>query len=117
VNYIPNSRSGQDTSGVKPKGTLHWVAADQAEEAEVRLYDRLFREASPEADGDFMDALNPNSLKILKGCKVEPSLSTAEVGTIFQFTRLGYFKLDSKYSTPGSPVFNRAVTLKDGWKG
>ena len=117
VNYIPNSRSGQDTSGVKPKGTLHWVAADQAEDAEVRLYDRLFREASPEADGDFMDALNPNSLEILKGCKVEPSLDHAEVGTVFQFTRLGYFTLDSKYSTPGSPVFNRAVTLKDGWKG
>ena len=117
VNYIPNSRSGQDTSGVKPKGTLHWVAADQAEDVEVRLYDRLFREASPEADGDFMDALNPNSLEILKGCKVEPSLAHAEVGTVFQFTRLGYFTLDSKYSTPGSPVFNRAVTLKDGWKG
>ena len=117
VNYIPNSRSGQDTSGVKPKGTLHWVAADQAEDAEVRLYDRLFREASPEADGDFMDALNPNSLEILKGCKVEPSLAHAQVGTVFQFTRLGYFTLDSKYSTPGSPVFNRAVTLKDGWKG
>ena len=117
VNYIPNSRSGHDTSGVKPKGTLHWVAADQAEDAEVRLYDRLFREASPEADGDFMDALNPNSLEILKGCKVEPSLAHAEVGTVFQFTRLGYFTLDSKYSTPGSPVFNRAVTLKDGWKG
>jgi glutaminyl-tRNA synthetase len=117
VNYIPNSRSGQDTSGVKPKGTLHWVAADQAEEAEVRLYDRLFQEASPEADGDFMDALNPNSLEILKGCKVEPSLAQAEVGTVFQFTRLGYFTLDSKYSTPGAPVFNRAVTLKDGWKG
>ena len=117
VNYIPNSRSGQDTSGVKPKGTLHWVAADRAEEAEVRLYDRLFQEASPEADGDFMDALNPNSLEILKGCKVEPSLAHAEVGTVFQFTRLGYFTLDSKYSTPGAPVFNRAVTLKDGWKG
>ena len=117
VNYIPNSRSGQDTSGAKPKGTLHWVAADQAEEAEVRLYDRLFREASPEADGDFMFALNPNSLEILKGCKVEPSLAHAEVGRVFQFTRLGYFTLDSKYSTPGLPVFNRAVTLKDGWKG
>jgi glutaminyl-tRNA synthetase len=117
VNYIPNSRSGQDTSGVKPKGTLHWVAADQAEEAEVRLYDRLFQAASPEADGDFMDALNPNSLEILKGCKVEPSLARAEVGMVFQFTRLGYFTLDSKYSTLGNQVFNRAVTLKDGWKG
>ena len=84
--------------------------------SEMCIRDR-FGEASPEADGDFMDALNPNSLEILKGCKVEPSLAHAEVGTVFQFTGLGYFTLDSKYSTQGSPVFNRAVTLKDGWKG
>ena len=117
VNYIPNSRSGQDTSGVKPKGTLHWVSAAHAQDAEVRLYDRLFKEESPEANGDFMDALNPDSLSILKGCKIEPSLAAAQLGTVFQFTRLGYFTLDSKYSAPGEPVFNRAVTLKDGWKG
>lgn len=117
VNYLPNSRSGQDTSGVKPKGTLHWVAADSAKEAEVRLYDRLFKEAAPEAKGDFMDALNPNSLKILQGCKVEPCLSKAAEGTYFQFTRLGYFTLDPKHSKPGLPVFNRSVSLKDGWKG
>jgi glutaminyl-tRNA synthetase len=117
VNYIPNSRSGQDTSGVKPKGTLHWVSAEHAQDAEVRLYDRLFKEESPEANGDFMDALNPDSLSILNGCKIEPSLAEAQVGIVFQFTRLGYFTLDSKYSAPGAPVFNRAVTLKDGWKG
>lgn len=117
VNYIPNSRSGQDTSGVKPKGTLHWVSAEHSKDAEVRLYDRLFKEESPEANGDFMDALNPESLSVLKGCKIEPSLAQAELGTVFQFTRLGYFTLDSKYSAPGAPVFNRAVTLKDSWKG
>lgn len=117
VNYLPNSRSGADTSGVKAKGTLHWVTQEQAVDAEVRLYDRLFSQPEPEADGDFMDALNPGSLEVLRNCKVEPMLGQAEVGTVFQFTRLGYFTLDSKYSKPGLPVFNRAVTLKDGWKG
>lgn len=117
VNYLPNSRSGADTSGVKAKGTLHWVTQEQAVDAEVRLYDRLFSQPEPEADGDFMDALNPGSLEVLRNCKVEPMLGQAEVGTVFQFTRLGYFTLDSKYSKPGAPVFNRAVTLKDGWKG
>jgi len=117
VNYLPNSRSGADTSGVKAKGTLHWVTQEQAVDAEVRLYDRLFSQPEPEADGDFMDALNPGSLEVLRNCKVEPMLGQAEVGTVFQFTRLGYFTLDSKYSKPGVPVFNRAVTLKDGWKG
>lgn len=117
VNYLPNSRSGADTSGVKAKGTLHWVTQEQAVDAEVRLYDRLFSQPEPEANGDFMDALNPGSLEVLRNCKVEPMLGQAEVGTVFQFTRLGYFTLDSKYSKPGLPVFNRAVTLKDGWKG
>lgn len=117
VNYLPNSRSGADTSGVKAKGTLHWVTREQAVDAEVRLYDRLFSQPEPEANGDFMDALNPGSLEVLRNCKVEPMLGQAEVGTVFQFTRLGYFTLDSKYSKPGLPVFNRAVTLKDGWKG
>jgi glutaminyl-tRNA synthetase len=117
VNYLPNSRSGEDTSGVKAKGTLHWVTQDQAVDAEVRLYDRLFSQPEPEADGDFMDALNLESLEVLRNCKVEPMLGQAELGTVFQFTRLGYFTLDSKHSKPGLPVFNRAVTLKDGWKG
>ena len=117
VNYLPNSRSGEDKSGVKAKGTLHWVAQEHAVDAEVRLYDRLFNQPEPEADGDFMDALNPDSLQVLRACKVEPMLGQAEIGTVFQFTRLGYFTLDSKHSQPGMPVFNRAVTLKDGWKG
>jgi glutaminyl-tRNA synthetase len=86
-------------------------------DAEVRLYDRLFSENDPEANGDFMDCLNPDSLEIKTGCKLEPSLSTAQIGTVYQFTRLGYFTVDSKYSEPSALVFNRAVTLKDGWKG
>jgi glutaminyl-tRNA synthetase len=85
----------------------------------VRLYDRLF--ADPEPDGhegkDFLEFLNPESLTVLKGCKLEPALAEALPGQCFQFTRLGYFTPDSRHSRPHAPVFNRAVTLKDGWKG
>jgi glutaminyl-tRNA synthetase len=119
VNYIPNSKSGQDVSGVKAKGTLHWVEAGHAVDAEVRLYDRLFMEAEPESQKgrDYMEFVNPDSLEIVSGCKLEPSLANAPEETVYQFTRLGYFTTDSKYSQPGNLVFNRAVTLKDGWKG
>ena len=119
VNRVANSKSGEDTSGVKAKGTLHWVAASHAVTSEVRLYDRLFMSADPEGgeDANFMNNLNPDSLQILSGCKLEPSLGDAAVGTVYQFTRLGYFTVDSKYSKPDKLVFNRAVTLKDGWKG
>lgn len=119
VRYLENSRSGQDTSGVKAKGTLHWVHAGHAVDAEVRLYDRLFSEPSPDKDSevDFMEYLNPNSLEVIQGAKVEPILADALPGVSYQFTRLGYFAADSKHSKPGAPVFNRAVTLKDGWKG
>ncbi len=119
VKYFENSRSGSDTSGIKAKGTLHWVEADHAVDAEVRLYDRLFSVPSPDqdADVDFMQYVNPNSLEVLHGAKVEPYLGDAELGVSFQFTRLGYFTRDSKHGRPGAPVFNRAVTLKDGWKG
>lgn len=119
VRYIENSRSGQDTSGVKAKGTLHWVHAGHAVDAEVRLYDRLFSEPSPDKDSevDFMQYLNEDSLEIIQGAKVEPLLAEAKPGITYQFTRLGYFTADTKHSKPGVPVFNRAVTLKDGWKG
>ena len=119
VEYHPNSKSGSDTSGIKAKGTLHWVECNHAVDAEVRLYDRLFLDESPDGhkDRDFMEFVNPASLEVLKGCKVEPALAQAEVGEPWQFTRLGYFTLDSKLATEGSLVFNRAVTLKDGWKG
>lgn len=119
VEYHPNSKSGSDTSGIKAKGTLHWVECNHAADAEVRLYDRLFLDESPDGhkDRDFMEFVNPSSLEVLKGCKVEPALTQAEVGEPWQFTRLGYFTLDSKLATEGNLVFNRAVTLKDGWKG
>ncbi len=119
VNYIPTSRSGSDTSGVKAKGTLHWVHAGNAVDAEVRLYDRLFDVESPDQNQevDFMNYINPSSLTTVHGAKVEPMLGKADAGVSYQFTRLGYFTLDSKHSSEGLPVFNRAVTLKDGWKG
>ena len=98
---------------------MHWVECNHAVDAEVRLYDRLFLDESPDGhkDRDFMEFVNPASLEVLKGCKVEPALAQAAVGEPWQFTRLGYFTLDSKLATEGSLVFNRAVTLKDGWKG
>jgi glutaminyl-tRNA synthetase len=117
VNYFENSKSGQDVSGIKAKGTLHWVSCADSVDAEVRLYDRLFSESAPEAGGNFMDCLNSESLVIKTACKLEPSLADAAIGTVYQFTRLGYFTMDSKYSSTDHLVFNRTVTLKDGWKG
>jgi len=119
VKYFEDSKSGSDTSGIKAKGTLHWVEASNAIDAEVRQYDRLFAHPSPDGhkEKDYKEFLNPNSLEILKGCKLEPSLLDSKLGTTYQFTRLGYFTLDSKYSKPGVPVFNRTVTLRDSWKG
>lgn len=115
--YIPESKSGQDTSGVKVKGTLHWVSASHAIEADVHLYDRLFTVENPGGDkeADFKDFINPESLEILKDCKIEPSLQDAKPGDRFQFQRLGYFAVDTKYTTPEKLVFNRTVTLKDNW--
>jgi glutaminyl-tRNA synthetase len=117
VKYFENSRSGQDTSGIKAKGTLHWVSAEHAQDAEVRLYDRLFNDEAPDGHKgrDFMEFINPDSLEIITNAKVEPSLMEATEGDRFQFQRLGYFCVDSKYSQPGKPVFNRTVTLKDAW--
>lgn len=118
VNYFENSKSGSDTSGIKAKGTLHWVSAQHALTAEVRLYDRLFHDPSPDGhkDRDFMEFINPDSLTIIENAFIEPSLMYAEVGQYFQFQRIGYFSVDSKHSAAGKPVFNRTVTLKDGWK-
>ncbi|WP_299466597.1 glutamine--tRNA ligase/YqeY domain fusion protein [Mucilaginibacter sp.] len=113
--YIPESQSGNDTSGINVKGTIHWVSADHAKSVEVRLYDRLFQVEDPgNEDGDFKDYINPNSLHVLPTVYVEPDLINAKVGTPVQFMRKGYFTLD-KNSTPDKLVFNRTVTLKDGW--
>ncbi|MBI1344611.1 MAG: glutamine--tRNA ligase/YqeY domain fusion protein [Terrimonas sp.] len=112
--YIPESKSGHDTSGIKTKGTLHWVHAGDAIEVEVREYDRLFRVEDPtDEEGDFKEYLNPDSLNIVKGY-AEPSLKTAGINDSFQFLRKGYYKLD-RDSTVERLVFNRTVTLKDSW--
>jgi len=114
--YDPSTRSGGEASGKKVKGTLHWVSAQHAVDAEVRLYDRLFNHEDPagQKDDDYRNFLNPDSLKILKGCKVEPSLGSAKPLDRFQFQRLGYFCVDYD-STEGNLVFNRTVSLKDTW--
>lgn len=115
--YIENSRSGEDTSGLKVKGTIHWVSIPHALEAEVRLYDRLFTDEAPDGhkDKDFLDFINPKSLEIITGY-VEPHLKTVANGTNLQFMRIGYFAVD-KDSTADKLIFNRTVTLKDNWKG
>ena len=114
--YYPDSRSGSDTSGVKAKGTLHWVSVAQALEVEVRLYDRLFTDPTPlgHEGKDFMEFLNRDSLKVLDKVYVEPSLASAKAGAQFQFMRKGYFCVDPD-STEERLVFNQTVTLKDSW--
>jgi glutaminyl-tRNA synthetase len=114
--YIPESKSGNDTSGINVKGTMHWISIDKSLEAEVRLYDRLFQVEDPSSEeGDYKTYLNPNSLAIIQHAKIEQSLSEAKPGEQFQFIRKGYFTLDSKYAKEGKLVFNRTVTLKDNW--
>ncbi|MEN9598827.1 MAG: hypothetical protein RL596_1138 [Bacteroidota bacterium] len=113
--YIPESKSGSDTSGIHVKGTLHWVSCAHAVAAEVRLYDRLFKvENVADADGDFKDHINPNSLSIVAGALAEPALAQDAQEQSFQFLRKGYFVID-KDSTADKLVFNRTVTLKDNW--
>ncbi len=112
--YLPESRSGQDTSGLKVKGTIHWLSAPHAHRAEVRLYDRLFQVEDPAAEPDFKKAINPHSLEVIPDALIEPALSEARVGEHFQFTRLGYFCVDPD-SCAQRIVFNRTVTLKDTW--
>ncbi|MCL4455959.1 MAG: glutamine--tRNA ligase/YqeY domain fusion protein [Nitrospirae bacterium] len=116
--YDPATRGGDAPDGRKVKATLHWVSAKHAVDAEARLYDTLFTKEEPdniEEGKDFTDYINPKSLEVLTGCKLEPSLKDAKSGDRFQFERLGYFCVDTVDSTPGKPVFNRTVTLKDEW--
>lgn len=114
--YLPNSKSGNDTTGVNVKGTLHWVSVKHAITAELRLYDRLFRVEDPSSeDGDFKDYINPDSLRLLHGAYAEPALKAAKFGESYQFMRKGYFVLD-KDSSPSGIIFNMTVGLKDGWK-
>ncbi len=112
--YDPETRGGDAPDGRKVKATLHWVSAAHAIPAEVRLYDHLFTRPDPGADGSLLDDLNPNSLEVLDGCRLEPALAGLSAGELVQFERLGYFCVDPD-STPDRPVFNRTVTLRDTW--
>jgi glutaminyl-tRNA synthetase len=115
--YDPATRGGDAPDGRKVKATLHWVSAAHAVDAEVRLYERLFTIENPgltPPDRDWRDFINPDSLRVLTGCRVEPGLASAPPGTRLQFERIGYFAVDPD-STPGRPVFNRTVSLKDTW--
>jgi len=112
--YDPATRGGDAPDGRRPKATLHWLSADHAVPAEVRLYDHLFTRPDPGADGDLFADLNPASETVLERCYVEPSLADAAAGETVQFERLGYFAADLD-SQPGRPVFNRTLTLKDTW--
>ncbi|NNV57783.1 glutamine--tRNA ligase/YqeY domain fusion protein [Limnovirga soli] len=113
--YIPESKSGSDTSGINVKGTLHWVSAKHAVNVEVRLYDRLFRSENVAAEeGDFKDNINPDSLQVIQNAYAEPALLQSDLQERYQFLRKGYFCLD-KDSTAEKLVFNRTVTLKDTW--
>ena len=114
--YIPESKSGNDTSGISVKGTLHWVSVKHAITAEVRLYDRLFKVEDPSSEeNDFKDYINPGSLQIVPAAYLEPALKLAKSDDRYQFIRKGYFVLDKDSSASGM-VFNRTVGLKDGWK-
>jgi len=115
--YDPETRGGNTPDGRKVRGTIHWVDSRTAINAEVRLYDNLFTDPNPDAgDKDFIEYLNPNSLEVLKDCKLERSLENATFPEPYQFLRLGYFCVDNKDSKPGALVFNRSVSLKDGFK-
>ena len=116
--YDPDTRRDRPAAGRKVKATIHWVSAEQAISAEVRLYDHFFTKPDPdnvEEGKEFTDYLNPHSLEVLTDCKLEPSLADAELGARFQFERQGYFCVDTDDSAPGAPVFNRTVTLRDTW--
>jgi len=117
VTYDPESRGGQSPDGRKVRGTIHWVCAKHAVEAETRLYEQMFLEKDPEDipdDQDFLDHFNKDSLKVVQA-KLEPALADAKVGEVYQFVRDGYFTLDHVTSTPEKPVWIRTLSLVDSW--
>ena len=116
--YDPETRGGQSPDGRKVRGTIHWVSADNSIKAEVRLYDRLFKIPNPSKikdEDEFLNALNNDSLEVLKDCRLEPSLKDAKSGVNYQFERLGYFVIDYNNTDDQQLVFNRTVTLRDSW--
>ncbi len=114
--YDPDSRGGNTTDGRKIKGTIHWVDSKTAVDAQINLYDNLFTTSDPESEGDFINVLNKNSLKIMKNCKVEKSLESIKFSESYQFMRMGYFCLDKESISDEKLIFNRSVGLKDGFK-
>lgn len=117
VDFLPDTIGQPAPEGVKCKAAIHWVSAGHAEEAEVRIYDRLFNDENPDAaEGGFLSVINPDSLSIVEGAKLEPGLGQEEAGFVCQFERLGYFCPDSRYHEPGKKiVYNRTISLKDSW--
>ncbi|MBW7889745.1 MAG: glutamine--tRNA ligase/YqeY domain fusion protein [Chitinophagaceae bacterium] len=113
--YLPESKSGNDTSGIRAKGTIHWVSVSHAAKAEVRLYDRLFTIENPGDEEDFTRFINPDSLQVIQEAYIETALTTAKAGDKFQFIRKGYFAVD-KDSSPDHLIFNRTATLRDTWE-
>lgn len=112
--YHPDSKSGEDTSGMKVKGTIHWVSVPHAKTAEVRIYDRLFKVENPAAEENFKESINPDSLQIISQAYIEPDLENVEPDKGYQFLRKGYFTLD-KYTSPEKLIFNQTVGLRDNW--
>ncbi len=113
---VPGTVGENPPEGIRPRGVIHWVDAGECVDCEVRLYDRLFREPNPGAGGaDFLDAINPESRRILKGCKAEAGLREATPEDHYQFEREGYFCLDSDYTRADKPVFNQTIGLRDTW--
>jgi glutaminyl-tRNA synthetase len=114
--YIPESKSGSDVSGISVKGVIHWVSVPHAVSIETRLYDRLFKvENLGEAEGDFKEYLNADSLQVLSDVYAEPAIMESKPDQRYQFLRKGYFTLDPDSVKRGKPVFNRTVTLRDMW--
>jgi glutaminyl-tRNA synthetase len=116
--YDPETRGGQSADGRRVQGTIHWVSAEHALSAEVRLYDRLFTKENPDDPQDptdYKEYLNPNSLEVMTNAKLEPSLENATLAERYQFERIGYFCVDSVDSKPGKLVFNRTASLRDSW--
>jgi glutaminyl-tRNA synthetase len=114
--YDPDTL-GKNPEGRKVKGVIHWVSERHAHPAEIRLYDRLFKVPNPDNEENFLDAINPDSLEVLEGCRVEASLAQTQTDGRYQFERIGYFCLDAVDSVDGKLVFNRTVTLRDGGWG
>jgi glutaminyl-tRNA synthetase len=113
---IENTLGNNPEDGVKPKGVIHWVSAAGGKRAQVRLFDRLFNDESPDRDGkDFMDHINPDSLQIVENAWVEPSLVEAEREQVFQFEREGYFVADRVEHSAQQPIFNKTIALRDTW--